>query len=262
MSDPSGPDQEPSGTDAEADTEAGRTHDDPATEVFAAPDQANQQTEPAITPGERRYTAPSGMDAGSTQIIGRTADEPATEVFAPQIDPAFAGPGAGPRPAGPQTIPPRTDAPKIPGPKRSWGWVIAVVLVIAALAAVAILTTVLLTRDDDTAVSQEDQVRETIQSFDTAIQNGDLAKLRSVTCGATAESYIKYDDRQWQDTHAKVSAAKQYPVVASVDQVVVNGDHAEANVTSFMAFDPATRSTRSFDLEFRDNTWKICQAPQ
>ncbi|STZ60488.1 Conserved membrane protein of uncharacterised function [Mycolicibacterium tokaiense] len=136
------------------------------------------------------------------------------------------------------------------------------VLVIAALAAVAILTTVLLTRGEDSAASQEDQVRETIQSFDTAIQNGDLAKLRSVTCGATADSYIKYDDRQWQDTHAKVSAAKQYPVVASVDQVVVNGDHAEANVTSFMAFDPATRSTRSFDLEFRDNTWKICQAPQ
>jgi hypothetical protein len=29
-----------------------------------------------------------------------------------------------------------------------------------------------------------------------------------------------------------------------------------------MAFDPATRSTRSFDLEFRDEQWKICQAPQ
>ena len=49
-------------------------------------------------------------------------------------------------------------------------------------------------------------------------------------------------------------------MVASIDQVVVNGDHAEANVTSFMAFDPATRSTRSFDLQFRDDQWKICQA--
>jgi hypothetical protein len=49
-------------------------------------------------------------------------------------------------------------------------------------------------------------------------------------------------------------------VVASVDEVVVNGDRAEANVTSFMAFDPATRSVRSFDLQFRDNEWKICQA--
>ena len=50
----------------------------------------------------------------------------------------------------------------------------------------------------------------------------------------------------------RVAAAKQYPVVASIDQVVVNGDHAEANVTTFMAYAPQTRSTRSFDLQFRD----------
>jgi hypothetical protein len=43
--------------------------------------------------------------------------------------------------------------------------------------------------------------------------------------------------------------------------VVVNDNHAEANVTSFMAFDPSARSTRSFDLEFRDEQWKICQGP-
>ena len=61
--------------------------------------------------------------------------------------------------------------------------------------------------------------------------------------------------------HARVAAAKQYPVVASIDQVVVNGDHAEANVTTFMAYAPETRSTRSFDLQFRDEQWKICQAP-
>jgi hypothetical protein len=58
-----------------------------------------------------------------------------------------------------------------------------------------------------------------------------------------------------------VAAAKQYPVVASIDQVVINGDHAEANVTTFMAYAPQTRSTRSFDLQFRDDQWKICQAP-
>jgi hypothetical protein len=75
-------------------------------------------------------------------------------------------------------------------------------------------------------------------------------------------SYVRYDDAQWSDIHGRVAAARQYPVVASVDEVVVNGSHAEANVTSFMAYDPATRSTRSFDLEFRDDQWKICQSPQ
>ncbi|STZ60489.1 Uncharacterised protein [Mycolicibacterium tokaiense] len=128
MSDPSGPDQEPSRTDAEADTEAGRTHDDPATEVFAAPDQANQQTEPAITPGERRYTAPSGMDAGSTQIIGRTADEPATEVFAPRSIRRSPDPGRGParpgrRPSRRAPTHPRSRAASAAGAGSSpWSW--------------------------------------------------------------------------------------------------------------------------------------------
>ncbi len=82
----------------------------------------------------------------------------------------------------------------------------------------------------------------------------------TITCGQTRDNYVNYDEQSWADTHARVSAARQYPVVASIDQVVVNGEHAEANVTSFMAFDPATRSTRSFDLQFRDNQWKICQS--
>ena len=62
------------------------------------------------------------------------------------------------------------------------------------------------------------------------------------------------------DTYHRVAAAKQYPVVADIDQVVVNGNHAEANVTAFMAYAPQVRSTRSFDLQYRDNQWKICEA--
>jgi hypothetical protein len=157
-------------------------------------------------------------------------------------------------------IPGRDDIPKPPIRRRSWGWVVALILVIAALAAVAILGTLLLTRDSHSKASQEEMVRSTIQNFDVAVQKGDLATLRSITCGETRDSYVNYDDRAWADTHAKVAAAKQYPVVASIDQVVVNGDHAEANVTTFMAYAPQTRSTRSFDLQFRDEQWKICQS--
>jgi negative regulator of sigma E activity len=199
------------------------------------------------------------MDAGSTQIIERTPD-PATEIIG--VGPGPVGPPVPPKTAVPQEIPARDEASNpVKRQRRSWGWVLAVVLVIAALAALAILGLLLLTRDNEAKVSQEDLVRSTIQTFDGAIQKGDLAALRGITCGETADSYNKYDDRKWADIHARVAAAQQYPVVASIDKVVVNGDHAEANVTSFMAFDPVTRSTRSFDLQFRDDKWKICQAP-
>lgn len=242
------PDQQSHESSAEAETEVmpDAGHHEPATEVFAPAESPGDG--PTVDPDERRFTAPSGFDAGSTQIINRPS-EPATEVFSAQ------------KPVTPQAIPPRGDAPKPPKKKRSWGWVIAIVLVIAALAAIAVVGTLLLTRGSEPTVSQEEVVRSTIENYDAAIEKGDLATLRSITCGTTAEAYNTLDDKKWIDTHQRVADAGRYPVVASIDQVVVNGDHAEANVTTFMAYAPQTRSTRSFDLQFRDNQWKICQAP-
>jgi hypothetical protein len=230
---------------------------DPATEVIppSAPDQ--QPPEPSLQRGERRYTAP-GFDAKETAIIN-TANDPATEVFEPGRAP---GPNQGPpRAALPQLIPPRLGAKLRPSTQRSWGWVLALILIILALAAIAVLGTVLLTRNDRKAdASQEDQVRTTIQKFDAAVQTGDLTTLRSLTCGNMRDDYVNYDQRQWDDTYHRVAAAKEYPVVADIDQVVVNGNHAEANVTAFMAYAPQTRSTRSFDLQYRDDQWKICES--
>ncbi|MGB0970184.1 MAG: DUF4878 domain-containing protein [Mycobacterium sp.] len=230
---------------------------EPATEVMAPADPHGE--DPAEQPGQRRYTAPSGFDAGSTQIINRPVD-PATEVFSATEDAQAEGVGAD-KPVTPQMIPPRGEVPPPRSTRRNWGWTTAIVLVIAALAAIATLGTFLLTRTSSPAVSQDELVRTTIENFDIAVQNGDLSTLRGITCGATRDNYVRYNEKAWSDTHARVAAAKQYPVVASIDQVVINGDHAEANVTTFMAYAPQTRSTRSFDLEFRDDQWKICQAP-
>jgi hypothetical protein len=299
MSNPSGPDQQDEAAEEVAEARDVATDDvatdeteqpepadeaahdpEPATEVMQA--EADPDHEPATeimapadpSPGpaevsqsaERRFTAPSGFDAGSTQRID-TPPEPATEVFSVSEAPVGAAAAAAatqqfaqPKVAAPQVIPPR-EPPQPPRTRRSWGWVVALLLVIAALVAVAILGTVLLTRGSEPTVSQEDRVKQTIENFDVAVQKGDLATLRSITCGTTRDSYVNYDERAWTETHARVAAAKQYPVVASIDQVVVNGDHAEANVTTFMAYAPQTRSTRSLDLQFRDDQWKICQAP-
>ena len=255
MSNPSGPDQPDEATDETDETQQAEAVTDPvhepATEILLSPEaEAQLPAEETNQPAERRFTAPSAFDAGSTQKIDTPAD-PATEVMSVPYQ----------KPVAPQVIPPRIDPPKPPRNRRSWGWVVAVLLVIAAVVAVAILGTLLLARGSTPKVSQEDMVRSTIQNFDTAVQRGDLATLRSITCGTTRDSYVNYDERAWTETHARVAAAKQYPVVASIDQVVVNGDHAEANVTTFMAYAPQTRSTRSLDLQFRDDQWKICQAP-
>lgn len=218
-----------SGTDPEVDD------NDPITEVIEVP--AGALTDPGT--GARRYTAP-GFDAGFTQIIDRVPDAP-TE---------FIATGSRSRSA-PRAIPGRRSQRPL--------WRVAGALLIAALAVAAIVGGLMYKRSADRA-AQDRAVRSAIESFDTALREGDLATLRDVTCGKLRDTYVKYDDRTWTDTYAKILAAKQYPVVASIDEVVVNGDRAEANVTSYMAFEPAMTSPHSFDLQFSDDHWKVCQS--
>jgi hypothetical protein len=264
MPNPPEPDRDQELTDAQplvphdSETETVVIHSDPEGE-------ADEQ--PGGQPRERRFTAP-GFDAKETAIIA-TPPEPATEVFAhPPVPPGPPPPAAappphppmGPKTATPQSIPPRRGMKLTTSRQYNWGWVLAIVVIVLALAAIAILGTVLLTRHKSASVSPEERVRQTIQNFDVAVQRGDLKTLRSITCGATRDGYVDYDEHAWDETYQRVSAAKQFPVIASIDQVVVNGQHAEANITTFMAYDPALRSTRSLDLQFRDDRWEICQS--
>ncbi|MBS9532518.1 hypothetical protein KIH27_02830 [Mycobacterium sp. M1] len=211
-------------------------------------------TDPAPAPEaqpERRFTAP-GFDASKTEVMP-TLTEQATEMITAQ-------PGVEAGKAAPRQISARFGGRLPATTPRSWGWVMALILIILALAVVAVLGTLWLTRDSRAQASQEERVRDTVQSFDVAVQNGDLASLRSLTCGDIRDRYDNYDQRAWNDTYSRIAAAKQYPVIASIDQVVVNDGQAEVNVTAFMAYEPRTRSTRSLDLQYRDDQWKICQA--
>lgn len=245
---------------------AGRTggDDDAVTEVIDIGDDMKQQSGEQDAGEERRFTAP-GFDAGSTQIIDRVPDAPTefitsptgTLAAEPRAGTLAAEPRAGTLAAGPRTAPQAIPA-RAAGRKRRW--LTPAIMIVLALVVAAAIGTVLLKRSSAARASQQDQVRTTIQTFDNAIRQGDLSTLRSITCGRTRDSYVNYDDQSWADTYSRVLAAGQYPVVASIDEVVVNGDHAEANVTSYMAFDPDVRSTRSFDLQFRDDQWKICQS--
>ncbi len=259
------PRDEPAGRpdDPGADGPEGRPlipRDSETETVVIKPDPAVDPEAPADAQRERRFTAP-GFDARETTVIS-TSPEPATEVFAspPPGQDATTQLGAPPKAAVPQSIPPRLGAKLRTSRQINWGWVLALIVVVLALVAIAVLGTVLLMRSKHTKVSQEDQVRHTIEQYDAAIQRGDLTALRGMTCGTARDGYVDYDEHAWDETYHRVSAAKQYPVIASVDQIVVNGQHAEANITTFMAYDPQVRSTRSLDLQYRDDQWKICQS--
>lgn len=259
MSNPTGPERDDAPDPAAADHGA----DDQVTDSYRvvspgaeSPTEvlsATTDPEPEVPPQapERRFTAP-GFDATKTEVI-QLGDSP-TEVFDAPQQPAE------PPKAAPQLIPPRLVRKLPAAAARSWGWVLALLLIIVTLAAIAVLGTLWLTRDSRSRASQEDRVRDSISRFDIAVQNGDLPTLRSLTCGSDRDNYLNYNEQTWNDTYQRIATAKQYPVVASIDEVIVNGDHAEANVTAFMASAPQIRSTRSFDLQYRDDQWKICQS--
>jgi hypothetical protein len=239
MSNPSGTGRDDGSAAVGAEGFQSEADVDPVTEVIEIPGAFAADT------GQRRYTAP-GFDAGSTQIIDRLPDDDSapTEVLFTSVRP---------RTAAPTAIAPRR-------PQRP-SWLVPILLTLAALLAAALVAFLMLHRATAAKAAQVDAVRSTIESFGNAVRTGDLGMLRSVTCGATKQTYDNYDDKGWADAYTRISEAKQYPLVASVDEIVVTGDHAEANVTSYMAFDPSTRSTRSFDLHYRDDQWRICQAP-
>ena len=238
MSNPSGTGRDDGTASAGADGYRPDTGSDPVTEVIDLGGASVADT------AQRRYTAP-GFDAGSTQIIDRLPDDDSapTEVLFTT---------ARPRTAAPTAIPARR-------PQRP-SWLVPILVALAALISAALVAFLVHHRASAAQAARVDAVRSTIQSFDNAVRNGDLGMLRSVTCGATKQTYDTYDDRAWADAYTRIAEAKQYPVVASIDEIVVNGDHAEANVTSYMAFDPKTTSTRSFDLQYRDDEWRICQS--
>ena len=106
---------------------------------------------------------------------------------------------AAPKTATPQSIPPRRGPSSATVRQCNWGWVLAIVVILLALAAIAILGTVLLTRGTKhDGVAGRPGARSTIQSFDVAVQTGDLTTLRGITCGTTRDGYVDYDEHAWQ----------------------------------------------------------------
>src|SRR4051812_19812621 len=239
------------------------------TVVIKPESDADSDANPEGQPG-RRFTAP-GFDAKETQVILTGAD-PETEVIpkSPRASARRANvppppppvQGRPPKTAVPQAIPPREGVKSTAASKNyKLGWVLAIVVIVLALTAITVLLMVLLSPRKHGKASQEDRVRQTIRQMDSALQSGDLATLRSITCGSTRDGYVEYDERRWQESYHLVSTANQIPVIDTIDEVAVNGKHAEANVTTYMAYDPQVRSTRSFDLQYRDDKWKVCQSP-
>lgn len=109
--------------------------------------------------------------------------------------------------------------------------------------------------------SPEGQVKQAIGTYTDALSSGDLEALRGITCGTQHDFYQKISADQFAGVYQTSKEQKSIPVVKSVDAIRITGDAALASATVYTEADPGKQSARTFDLQRKDGSWKVCDPP-
>lgn len=162
-----------------------------------------------------------------------------------------------PRKSAPQASPQRVGPP--PEQRRRGGrrWFGALAAALVLIVAAGVAGYLYLSRDTDDS-SPEAEIRTTITSFTQALSSGDLATLRTSSCGDLAAYYRDIPDAEFADVHRVAVEQGNIPVVDGVDAVQITDDTALAQVIAYTAANPNERSPRTFDLQLDGDVWKVC----
>ncbi|TFI45852.1 hypothetical protein E4P29_02605 [Rhodococcus sp. 1R11] len=231
------------------------------------PDEKKNATPEADTTKidlNKKKPADESTDAPTEKIAATEADSPVAaprkaepQKIAPQkIAPRKIEPQkARPQPVGPRRVgPPAAESSK-PSHKKWWAALIAAVVVIAGVATAAFL----LVDRGGVEDSPEAQIRTTVESFTRALAAGDLATLRSTSCGDLATFYRDIPDTEFADVHRVSVEQGNIPTVDSIDAIQVTDDTtAIAQVIAHTDANPNDRSPRTFDLSLDGDQWKVC----
>ncbi|AMY22101.1 Rv0361 family membrane protein [Rhodococcoides fascians] len=231
------------------------------------PDEKNNATPEADTTKidlNKKKPADESTDAPTEKIAAPAADSTVAaprkaepQKIAPQkIAPRKIEPQkARPQQVGPRRVGPPAAEPDKPSHKKWWAALVAAVVVIAAVAAGAYLLIDRTNVED----SPEAQIRTTVESFTRALAAGDLATLRSTSCGDLATFYRDIPDAEFADVHRVSVEQGNIPTVDSIDAIQVTDDTtAIAQVIAHTDANPNDRSPRTFDLSLDGDQWKVC----
>ncbi|QXC44316.1 Rv0361 family membrane protein [Rhodococcus qingshengii] len=248
---------------------------EPATVAIQKTDKASKADGDAKTASAPTVAIPKATQATTAAPTPQPKPEPAT-VAIPKATQPTPPPRQAPTPPPPQqrAAPQRVGVAATPPPaqpmptriepaapektKRSGkGWYIAAAAAgVAVLAAIGVAVFVS-SNSGSGESSPEAQVQTAISTYVDALQTGDLATLRTSTCGALGEYYRTIPDAAFAQVHDNAVAQKTIPQVGAVDAVRITDDTAIAQVQASL---PSTgeQSWRTFDLERQDGTWKVC----
>ncbi|WP_206488848.1 hypothetical protein [Rhodococcus sp. KRD162] len=232
---------------------------DPAENVPTEKSSATAD-ENSVSADENSVSADENSVSADEESVSKTAKptpaaEPRTDE-PEQVEPKQDRPQkVVPKKVGPQRIGPAPARTEQPSHKKWWAALVAAVVVIAAVAAGAYLLLDRSSVDD----SPEAQIRSTVESFTRALASGDLATLRSSSCGDLAAFYRDIPDAEFADVHRVTQEQGSIPTLDSIDAIQVADDGtAIAQVITHTEDNPNDRSPRTFDLRLEDDQWKVC----
>ncbi|MBY4129709.1 hypothetical protein HQO83_15025 [Rhodococcus fascians] len=222
----------------------------------AADDRAAPIAKPTAAP--RRIPPRDTADKSPKTVAPetKTTAAPSTPAGPRKVEPRKIEPQqVSSKQAVPQRIGPQSAESDKPSHKKWWAALVAAVAVIAVVAAGAYL---LIDRTSEDA-SPEAQIRSTVESFTTALAGGDLATLRSTSCGDLATFYRDIPDAEFADVHRVSVEQGSIPTVDSIDAIQVTDDStAIAQVIAHTDANPNDLSPRTFDLRLDGDQWKVC----
>ncbi|OZF51756.1 hypothetical protein CH293_13965 [Rhodococcus sp. 14-2470-1b] len=214
--------------------------------------------EPPATPVPRPHAVPQRIPARGE--VPRPAQQPAGPRPQPS-DRSASSAGSAPAPsgrsAGSAPVPSGRSAGSAPARKTSKRWLGALAAAVVVIVAVGAAAFFYLSRDGGEN-SPEAQIRTSVTSFTEALASGDLATLRSSSCGDLATYYRDIPDAEFADVHRVAVEQGNVPVMEGIDAVQITGDTAIAQIIAYTEANPNERSPRTFDLRLEDETWKVC----
>lgn len=243
------------------------------------PDEPTARSLDAVTervplPSLPRNPAPpaapdsAGPDSAATIAAASVAARPASPVSAPPVPPAPRPPAAADaqvpaataadadaadaadrRPIGPQRIEPTEPRTRS---RRPLLLAIAAVILVAAAGLGFWAYTALGTNSTD------NRIRDAVTTYADGLQNGDLAAVRSGTCGDLEQFYAGLSDSDFAAVRDEGVRDGSIPRIDSIDAIRLDTEDSAIVAVTVSTDQESTGTTRTFDLNRVDGQWKVC----
>ncbi|MFT4087162.1 MAG: DUF4878 domain-containing protein, partial [Gordonia sp. (in: high G+C Gram-positive bacteria)] len=155
------------------------------------------------------------------------------------------------QPHQPKVIPAGADEPKKSKGKLKW--------IIAAVVLVLIVVAAFLVWFFTVAESDQSKAADATKEYKTAMADGDLSKLRSVTCGELQQYYQGLSDADFARTYESQKKRNEIPEFKDITGVAVDGDTARVGVE--VTTTDHGSSTAQITVHKIGGEWKVCDKP-